>query len=413
MPPKFAAAIAALGALFLVLSGAATANAADRSELRGAITVSASVTGGGTLDGFAYEVTSPNCVIDAASQATTDAGGTAVFSGLFVELPDGAPCLYDIAPAARAGYAVDSGGAVLTGLTAGTIAVVAPAVELTASTGILDSPTRNPEPGGNVLAIQCLSGQGTSEMRAGRNPLTGECTLPLASQSGLGYTAPATPLALVTGSNELGRLTHFNQTIQRGFHNATLSVTLTFTDPVSGDVVTVTPVYTIAIDETEDLIANPANCEYTGPGVPNAAFACADRVAISGGQDASFEFGGVEVNLQAGLGLVDASGACGAPQEQVFTAERTNTAFCLIATVSEAYAVEGAAVAVTNVFEGADGGGTGGGNGGGGSVDEGAGPGAPQQLANTGAGSPAAAVAGVALLALGLAGLLLARRRSA
>jgi len=412
MPPKFTAALAALGALILALSGAATANAADRSELRGAITVSASVTGGGTLEGFVYEVMSPNCVIDIAPQAATDAGGTAVFSGLFVELPDGTPCLYDVAPVARPGYAVNTGGAVLAGLAAGSIAVVAPGVELTASTGILDSPTRNPEAGGNVLAIQCLSGQGTSEMRAGRNPLTGACTLPLASQSGLGYSAPASPLELVTGSNELGRLTHFNQTIQRGFHNATLSVTLTFADPVSGEVVTVTPVYTIAIDETEDLVANPASCEYTGPGVPNAAFACADLVAISGGQDASFEFGGVEVNLQAGLALVDANGSCGAPQQQVFTAERTNTAFCLIATVSEAYAVEGATIAVTNAFEGDE---NGGGDEGGAPTDAGASP-RPPQLANTGAGTPivgVAGVAGIALLALGLSGVLLARRRSA
>lgn len=405
MSPQITAPLAALGALILALGTTATAHAVERSELRGEIVVSAAVTGGGTLDGFVYDITSPNCVVDVATQATTDTTGTAAFAGLLVELPDGTPCRYDIAPAARTDYTVNSGGATLTGLTAGTIAVVPPGVQLTASSGILDLPTRNPEPGGNVLAIQCLAGEGTGEMRAGRNPLTGACSLPFASQSGLGYSAPTVPLALAAGGNELGRLTHFNQTIQRGFHNARLSVTLTFSDPVTGDVVTVTPIYTIAIDETEDNLANPANCEYTGAGVPNGPFACADLVTISGGEDASFEFGGVEVNLRASLGLVDDAGGCGVPQQQAFTAERANTAFCLIATVSEAYAVQGAAVSVANSYQ-APAGPVGGGD---------TTPAAPvhtPELAKSGAEDAAAAVI-VALLALGSGGLLLARRRSA
>lgn len=409
---------AALVACLLALSGTSVAHAAPRSDLRGSLTVSATVAGGGTLDGFVYDVTSPNCLIDVPAQATTDAAGVATFSGLFLELPNGTPCLYDVAPAARTGYAVDSGGAVLTGLTAGTITVVPPSVQLTASAGILHSPTRNPEPGGNTLAIQCLEGENTSDMRAGRSPLTGTCNslfggpFPKSSKTGLAYTSPATPQTLIAGSQELGRLAYINNIIQRGFHNSILSITLDFTDPSTGNVVTVTPSYTIAIDYTDDTAADPANCPFQGPNVPNAPFACADRVSISGGQSASFEFGGADVDLQATLGIVDAGGTCGAPSSEAFAAEGASADFCLIASLSDAYSVAGAGVTVANLFQTAPNPGPGP-NPGTGTVATGA---SPRSLARTGgeasAGTTILLMAAFTLLALGATGSMIARRRS-
>ena len=179
--------------------------AADPATLTGTITIQTSVEDASSPEGFGHEIASANCAIDTATTASTDAAGVVTFAGLALTNDEGADCTYDVTALERDGYDINTSATALTALSAGTTEVVPSTVQLTDSTGVLGSPTRNPETNGNTLAMFCLGGENTAEMRAGRDPFTQRCTLPWDRQSGLGYAAAAgTPFPLEPGSRVIG-----------------------------------------------------------------------------------------------------------------------------------------------------------------------------------------------------------------
>ncbi|SEE86275.1 hypothetical protein [Ruania alba] len=305
------------------------------------------------LDGWEYAVSSENCAVPEGAVAVSDETGVASFLDLAVYAAEAeqTECSYVVVQSAREGYEQVTAQAELEGLTAGTPETEpATGVALTEAVGEFVNPTRNPEPNGSTLAISCLEGAGTAEIRAGRNPLTRECDLPSERKSGLRFAAVLTPDGeqLPPGEVVLAELAHLNQTIQRGLHNADLALSLTFTDLATGETPVVDATYTVRIDETEDLVFSASSCEYQGSDVPNRAFACADRVTLTQPDEAVVGLGTARVDVRLSFGAMGADGTCGAPTNEVFTAERADTAFCLLAVVEPVAQVEPTVVTVVN-----------------------------------------------------------------
>lgn len=333
-----------------------TAAPVSAAELTGSIVVSVEVEGRtAPLDGWQLTLSSANCAVPTAATATTDSTGAATFDGLtmFADESSTTPCLYDVEQERRDGFEQDTDDAELTGLTAGTLVpATTSGIAVASASGVFVNPTRNPEPKGNVLDYKCLTGIGTSEVRSGWHPFWRDCSLAPQNQTGLGFTANPTPEGeeLPLGESTVATLTHFNQTILRGVHNYDLVTSFTFADRATGQTQTVDRTYTVRIDETSDS-GSAADCKYQGADVPNASYACADRLILEQPEDSVIDLGSALVDLHLSFGRMLPDGTCGATGDAAYTAERANTEFCLIAVTEGVSSVAPTAVTILNVAD--------------------------------------------------------------
>lgn len=338
-----------LAALLAGMGLAVVGSPAHAADLTGEIRITKQIDGSGPVSGWAFSITNDqsDCALPTgqATTVTTDAAGLAVFGDLLMT-SGSTTCTYTVTETAQDGFDQVTPASDLAGLPAGTLVpATSSSVALSAVSGYFDNPTRN-----DSLAIACLAGDGTDEMRAGRNPFTGACSLAFEDQSGVGF-AGQTSTELPLGVTPVAQLTHFNQTIQRGFSNADLHVSFTFTDLATNATETVSADYQVTIDETSDT-ANP--CAY--PDGPNGnlpgGFGCADRFNIVQPSPANVPvvIGGTTVNLDLAF-LPVTGGVCdtaGTPTSWAYTAEQTDTSFCLVAQVSAEPTVTPTEVTVIN-----------------------------------------------------------------
>ncbi len=338
--------IAAL-VLLATAAWAGATGAARADNPTGSITVHKQIVGGGSLSGWEFALASSQCGV--TRTGVTSATGEIVFDQLPFNV-DGSDCLYDLTETAVDGYTQVTPAEDLRDLTPGTLVTpTSTNAAVTAVSGTFTGVSRDPETGGNTLNILCLTGVGTSMVRAGAAPVTHVCN-DVSTRSGLGF-AGSTTSSLPTGDFVVGTLTHYNQTIERGFHNADLAIAITIADNETGQTQTVTMTYTIHIDETSDT-ANP--CKYeTEAGSLNhtlpLGYGCADQLTITQPAAATVALKNASVNLQLGFGTLDSSGNCSDPVAVTYTAERRNTPLCLIAqTTITPYAGPGTDVTVTN-----------------------------------------------------------------
>lgn len=326
---------------------AAAAPMAHADDVTGNITVHKQIAGEGTRAGWEFTLTSTECGV--TRTGTTDTHGDLVFGELPFTVGE-ADCRYDLAETPVDGYTQVTPAARLSDLTPGTIVTpTSTSVALTSVAGAFTNVTRNPETSGNTLPILCLTGVGTSTVRAGAAPFTHVCN-DVSTRSGLGFAG--SPISEIpAGEAVLGTLTHYNQTIERGFHAADLAISITFTDNRTGQVQTINRSYTIHIDETSDT---RSTCKYeTEAGALNHTlpfgFGCADRLSISQPPDSLIRLTDADVNLQLSFGTVTEAGTCGSPTAVTYTAEQRNTPLCLMAhSTITPHLASGTEVTVTN-----------------------------------------------------------------
>jgi len=310
----FLTTAAAVGLVAAALAAQPAAAAGETGNEFGHIRIVASVDDGSSPEGFEYEATSADCALDAQRVAVSDADGLARFTDLPYYADDGSVCTYDVAALPRDGYEVDADGAELTALVPGT-----------ASSGPLD-------PWGAARVSWAAEMEGTGLTAEGELRDDGQL-----DDSG--------------GPEAVALVVHDDAAADQEHRSGSLTIAVSLTDRILSEQLGRTDVVEIAVDESADDVADPAECEFPEAGELNAAGACADRISLVGGADVWGELSARTVRIQTALGALDAAGACADPAPSVYVAEAASTTLCAEVDLSGAGAPAPPEVLVANAVD--------------------------------------------------------------